>query len=207
MNALLETQSFIVVDIETTGYGPPEHAITEIAALRIWQGQVTDRYATLVNPRRPIPSNIVQLTGITNHMVANAPSLADVMQEFWLFAGPAPLVAHNSSFDRRFLNHAAEQALGKSLENPDLCTVRMARKIHPELPSRSLGPLAEHYGISINGRHRAMGDAEATATIFLQFLQRLSGEGIEDLAMLMAYQQSAAKRRTAAKSSAMLPPM
>jgi DNA polymerase III epsilon subunit family exonuclease len=195
MSAILDQQSFIVVDIETTGYGPPEHAITEIAALRIWRGAVADRYSSLVNPGRSIPWNIVKLTGISDAMVKDAPSIEDVMYEFWMFAGPAPLVAHNSSFDRRFLDHAAQKVLGKPLDNPDLCTVKLARKFHPELPSRSLGPLAEHYGITINGRHRAMGDAEATATIFLEFLRKAGDQGVTDLDSLIAFQKGGGSGR------------
>jgi DNA polymerase III epsilon subunit family exonuclease len=200
MSAILDQQSFIVVDIETTGYGPPEHAITEIAALRIWRGQITDRYASLVNPGRPIPWNIVKLTGISDAMVKDAPSIEDVMLEFWMFAGPAPLVAHNSSFDRRFLEHAARTSLGKNLDNADLCTVRLARKLHPELPSRSLGPLAEYYGIHIEARHRAMGDAEATAIIFLEFLRKVSDLGVHDLPSLLAFQKGGSSKSSRAPS-------
>jgi DNA polymerase III epsilon subunit family exonuclease len=209
MSAILDQQSFIVVDIETTGYGPPEHAITEIAALRIWRGQITDRYSSLVNPGRPIPWNIVKLTGISDAMVKDAPSIEDVMLEFWMFAGPAPLVAHNSSFDRRFLGHAAQTSLGKTLDNADICTVKLARKLHPELPSRSLGPLAEHYGIHIEARHRAMGDAEATAIIFLEFLRKVSEQGVTDLPGLLAFQGGGGKpaRRPARPPRAPSPPL
>ena len=193
--SLLTKQSFIVVDLETTGFGPPEHAITEIAALRIWQGQITDRYVSLVNPGRPIPPQIERYTGISNAMVAEAPGIETVMPEFWIFAGPAPIVAHNSKFDRSFLDHAARGTLGHGLDNPDLCTVRLARKLLPQLPSRSLGPLAEHLGVPIHARHRAMGDAEATAKIFLLFLHRLQEAGVTDLESLLTYQSGATRRR------------
>lgn len=197
--SLLDSQSFIVVDIETTGMTPPEHAITEIAALRIWRGQVTDRFATLVNPGRPIPYPIQQFTGITNAMVANAPRIDEVIAEFWYFAGPAPIVAHNSAFDRRFINHFARQAMGLELTNDDLCTVRLARKLLPQLSSKSLGPVAAHFGIDIQARHRAMGDAEATAEVFLHFLRRLDADGIRDLPTLLDYQLSAAARKRSAR--------
>lgn len=206
MSATLDQQSFIVVDLETTGYGPPEHAITEIAALRVWRGQITDRYASLVNPGRPIPWNIVKLTGISDAMVQDAPSIEDVMLEFWMFAGPAPLVAHNSSFDRRFLDHAAKTSLGKTLDNADLCTVKLARKLHPELPSRSLGPLAEHYGIHIEARHRAMGDAEATAILFLEFLRKVTALGVHDLPGLLAFQRGGGSRPPRRPLRAPVPP-
>lgn len=196
MSSLLTSQAFVVVDIETTGLAPPGDGITEIAALRIQKGSVTDRYVTLVNPGRAIPYQIQQLTGITNAMVQNAPRIQEVMPEFEDFCELAPIVAHNSSFDRRFLDHFARETLGSELINADVCTVRLARRLLPHLKSRSLGPLTQHLGISIKARHRAMGDAEATAEVFLRFLRQLDENGVQDLAALMAFQQTGRHRRS-----------
>lgn len=195
MGTLLQSQAFVVVDIETTGLAPPGDSITEIAALRIESGSVIDRYTTLINPGRPIPLQIQQLTGITDAMVADAPRIAQVMPQFEDFVGLAPIVAHHSSFDRRFLDHYARVVLGSELINADVCTVRLARRLLPNLKSRSLGPLTQHMGISIQDRHRAMGDAEATAEVFLRFFRQLDEQGIQDLRSLIDFQRSAASRQ------------
>lgn len=195
MGSLLFSQPFVVVDIETTGLAPPGDGITEIAAIRVAEGKIAERYATLVNPGRPIPYHIQQLTGITNDMVASAPRIGHVMPQFEDFAGLAPIVAHNSSFDRRFLDHFAREVLGTELINADVCTVRLARRLLPHLKSRSLGPLTQHLGIRIHARHRAMGDAEATAEVFLRFLSDLHDRGIEDLRGLIDFQRSGSSRK------------
>ncbi len=180
---LLHESDFVVVDLETTGAKTPPCRITEIGAYRVSQGRIVAEFQTLVNPEMQIPPFIVNLTGITNQMVRDAPRFADVAPEWLDFAGDAVLVAHNASFDVRFLNHELSRVFpGRRMVNSNLCTVVLSRRIFPGLMNYRLQTVAEHFSISIHNRHRAAGDARATAEIFLHMLERMSEHGVRDLA-------------------------
>ncbi len=157
--------TFAIVDIETTGGSAHWHKITEIAIFLHNGKQVIDSYQTLINPQRTIPANITALTGITNAMVSNAPTFEDVAEIIYEFTKDSIFVAHNVNFDYSFVKKEFEH-LGVNFSRKRLCTVRLARKILSGFKSYSLGNLCAQVGIAVNDRHRAGGDAEATAKLF-----------------------------------------
>ena len=161
---------YAIVDIETTGGHASANGITEIA-IRIHNGiEITERFETLINPGINIPVYIRALTGISNEMVQNAPSFSDVASQIYQLLHDKIFVAHNVNFDYSFLRHHLNAA-GFELQTKKLCTVRLGRKILPGLPSYSLGKFCTHLGIVNTDRHRAAGDAEATAILFSLLLQ------------------------------------
>lgn len=162
---------YAIVDIETTGGYAENHRVTEIAIYHHDGMQITDRFQTLINPGRRVPYFITGLTGITTDMVSEAPSFEDIAKEIHGWLKGRVFVAHNAHFDYSFLKKEFDDA-GIHWSTKKLCTVRLGRKIIPGLDSYSLGRLAESLGISIPDRHRAGGDAEATAKIFDIFLKR-----------------------------------
>lgn len=162
---------YAIVDIETTGGYAENHRVTEIAIYHHDGMQITGRFQTLINPGRRVPYFITGLTGITTDMVREAPSFEDIAKEIHGWLKDRVFVAHNAHFDYSFLKKELDDA-GIHWSTRKLCTVRLGRKIIPGLDSYSLGRLAESLGISIPDRHRAGGDAEATAKIFDVFLKR-----------------------------------
>lgn len=162
---------YAIVDIETTGGYADNHRVTEIAIYHHDGHHITDRYHTLINPGRKIPYFITGLTGIDSEMVREAPAFEDVADDILHWLKDRVFVAHNAHFDYSFLKKEFEEA-GRSWQSKKLCTVRLSRKIIPGLESYSLGRLAESLGIRIRNRHRAGGDAEATAKIFNLLLKR-----------------------------------
>lgn len=177
----LRDEDFVVVDVETTGGSPAQgHRVTEVAAVRVSGGEVCESFASLVNPERRIPSMITSLTGITNEMVAGAPRFREVAGRLAEFLEGRVFVAHNASFDWRFVCAEMQRATGMLPAGRQLCTVRLARKLLPQLPSRSLDGLAEFYGLEIEARHRALDDAAATACVLLRFLDALEEREVVD---------------------------
>lgn len=162
---------YAIVDIETTGGHASANGITEIAILIHDGNQVVQNYRTLVNPKIPIPVYIQSLTGINDEMVRTAPSFNEVAQSVFDLLHDKIFVAHNVNFDFSFL-HYHLAAAGYHLQTRKLCTVRLSRKIIPGLASYSLGRLCKQIGINISDRHRASGDAEATAVLFSMLLER-----------------------------------
>ncbi|HEX8423901.1 MAG TPA: exonuclease domain-containing protein [Pyrinomonadaceae bacterium] len=179
----LDETDYVVVDVETTGAKTPPARITEIGAYRVSRGRIVAEFQTLVNPQMPIPSFIVMLTGITDAMVKSAPLFSEVAQDLLTFIDRAVLVAHNAPFDVRFLNHEISRVFpGKRMFNAQLCTVSLSRRVVPELVNHRLHTVAEHFAVPIKNRHRAAGDAEATAEVFLRLLELLQQNGVRDLA-------------------------
>ncbi len=167
---ILKDRLFAIVDIETTGSFASANGITEIA-IYIHDGkEVVEKYQQLINPGCPIPDFIQTLTGISNEMVTSAPDFLAVAEEIYLLLHDKIFVAHNVNFDYSFVNYHLQRA-GYQLQNKKLCTIRLARKIFPGLPGYGLGKLSRHFNISNNARHRAGGDAEATATLFSMLLK------------------------------------
>lgn len=160
---------FAIVDIETTGGSAQKHRITEIAVYLFDGFKVVEEFATLINPECYIPSQITQLTGITNEMVANAPKFYEVARKIVEITENATFVAHNVQFDYKFIQEEFKR-LGYSYSRNTLCTVRLSRKHIPGFRSYSLGALCSELHISINGRHRAAGDALATVKLFEKLL-------------------------------------
>jgi DNA polymerase-3 subunit epsilon len=149
------------VDLETTGARPDIDAITEIAILRVENGRETGRWQSLINPGRPIPSLLVRLIGISNGMVAHAPSFAEVAEIVTEQLTDCVFVAHNARFDHAFLQRAFAR-LGRESEfdPPVLCTLKLVRKLYPGHPRHGLDALIARHGFTCSARHRAMGDAE-----------------------------------------------
>ena len=164
---------FICFDLETTGLSAQNDRITEIGAVRLHNGEITDRFDIFVDPERPIPEKITQLTSITNEMVAGAPKEAEALEQFFQFCGEdAVLVAHNASFDASFVR-AALQRQGKPLENTYIDTVTMARSLLPDLKKATLDSVANYLKLKPFHHHRAEDDAAVLGDIFLNFLERL----------------------------------
>lgn len=162
---------FAVIDIETTGTRPERDRITEIAILLHDGEKVVDRFVTLINPECRIPPEIQRLTGITNEMVENAPKFYEVAKQIIEFTENAVFVAHNARFDYGFVK-AAFREFGYIYQRKTLCTVRLSRSTFKGLPSYSLGRLCDSLDIHIKDRHRAQGDAEATAILLTRILER-----------------------------------
>ena len=169
--AQLLTLDYAVVDVETTGTRSwAGDRITEIAVVTVRGGVVAETFETLVNPDRPIPPWVTRLTNISWDMVKHAPRFRDVCDDVVRALGGSIFVAHNAQFDWRFVSDEVERVTGRRLEGQRLCTVKLARKLLPQLRSRRLDYLAMHYGVHIRARHRAGGDAEATAEILVRLL-------------------------------------
>ena len=166
--------TYAVLDFETTGMSPDCGACpTEIAVVLVRDGQILDRYQSLMNGNIWIPPFIQSLTGITNAMVRKAPPMGQVMNEAIEFAADYPLVAHNASFDRKFWDDALEQQ-GKERQQEFLCSMLMARRVFPQAPNHKLGTLVSYLRLPMTGQfHRALADAEATAHLFIRLHERI----------------------------------
>ena len=186
--APLDTVPFAVVDVETTGGASWRgHRITDISIVEVLGGEIVAEYETLVNPGRAIPPMITGLTGITNGMVSSAPCFDDVADEIDQRLRGRVFVAHNATFDWGFVSSELLRASGDAPDVPRLCTVRMCRRLVPALRRRNLDEVTRHFGIDIHARHRAHGDALATARVLLRLLDEAAGRGIEDLEALQWY--------------------
>ena len=170
---LLDSE-FTVFDIETTGLSKERDQITEIGAVKIKDGKIIDKFSTFVNPKMPISEEITKLTGITDEMVKDAHFIEQVLPEFMRFFGDGILVAHNASFDTGFIRKAAEvHSLGE-IDNTIIDTVELSRALLPELKKHKLDIVCEHLGVSLKGHHRAVNDAQATAEVFIKFIDMLA---------------------------------
>lgn len=191
----LRETTFVVVDLETTGgravgkAGSAADAITEIGAVKVRGGSVLGEFATLIDPQRSIPPQIVRLTGITTAMVCDAPTIDTVLPIFLEFAGDAVLVAHNAGFDIRFLRAAAERCRLSWPRPKVLCTVRLARRVlsREEAPSVRLAELSRIFAVATQPTHRALDDARATVEVLHALIERVGNQGIHTYADLRAY--------------------
>ena len=188
----LHETTFVVVDLETTGgrpSGESHDAITEIGAVKVRGGAVLGELATLVDPGRSIPPQIVALTGITSAMVFNAPTIESVLPAFLEFSRGAVLVAHNAGFDVGFLRAAAERLQITWPRPPVLCTVRLARRVltRDEAPSVRLAALARLFSASTTPTHRALDDARATVDVLHGLIERVGNQGIHTYTELRSY--------------------
>ncbi|HIF21960.1 MAG TPA: hypothetical protein EYQ27_08645 [Gemmatimonadetes bacterium] len=187
---------FAVVDVETTGGRAWNgHRIVEIAIVEVQDGAIVDEYQTLVNPAQGIPSMITSLTGITGQMTAVAPYFEHIAEEVAGRLEGRAFVAHNATFDWSFVSAELVRANVDVPAVPKLCTVRMVRRLVPALRHRNLDVVTRHFGVEIQGRHRAHGDAFATARVLLRLLDEAAGRGIEDLATLQWYLKRRRQRK------------
>ncbi len=162
---------YAILDIETTGGKYNEEGITEIAIYKFDGHQIIDQFSSLVNPERSIQPFVVNLTGINNKMLINAPKFYEVAKRIIEITEGCTIVAHNAQFDNRILRTEFDR-LGYNFEKPTLCTVDLSKQLIPGLPSYSLGKLVRSLGIPITDRHRAQGDAKATVTLFKMLLEK-----------------------------------
>ena len=173
-------QTFVVFDLETTGFSPVVDKIIEIGAVRVENGQITKRFSTFVNPQVPIPFKIENLTGINDSMVMEAPVIETVLPQFMEFCEGAVMVAHNAGFDMSFIEKNCElQGIAREFTVVD--TVAMARFLLPGLNRFKLDTVAKAVGVPLDNHHRAVDDAACTADIFVKFIKMLHDRGIEDL--------------------------
>ncbi len=180
---MLNEVEFVVLDTETTGLRPGPDRVIEVAGVRVRGGEVVASFQHLINPGRRIPPFIVKFTGITQEMVNEAPSAAEVFPELQRFVDGAILVGHNLGFDINFLSHEA-RLLGQVFPLDGLDTIPLARRFLPGLKRFKLDLVAEHLKIPTMNRHRAMGDARVTAAIFLRLLELAQQQGIATLGHL-----------------------
>ncbi|WP_051026811.1 DEDD exonuclease domain-containing protein [Nocardia higoensis] len=181
--------TFVVVDLETTGTSPEGDAITEIGAVKVRGGEVLGEFATLVDPGRAIPPEVVRITGITTALVCAAPRIEAVLPAFLEFAAGAVLVAHNARFDTAFLRAAAARSELPWPGAPVLCTVKLARRVlgRDEAPSVRLSALAHLLGASTRPTHRALDDARATVDVLHALIGRVGNQGVHSLTELLDY--------------------
>lgn len=178
----LHDEPFVVVDVETTGSRPNAgDRVTEVAVVRVCNGTATTVFDSLINPERSIPPAITAITNITWSMVKDAPRFSEICDQLLGVLEGHVFVAHNASFDWRFISAEVERATRRPLQGRTLCTVRLARKLLPQLPRRNLDSVSAHYGIDIGARHRAGGDAEATARVLLHLLDAARDRGCATL--------------------------
>ena len=168
----------VVFDLETTGFSPTQNRIIEIGAVKVENGEITDRFSTFVNPQVPIPFRIEQLTSINDNMVMDAPTIEQVLPEFLDFVGDAVLAAHNASFDVSFIEENMRR-LGLWRDFTYVDTVALARVLLPQLNRFKLDTVAKALHVQLQHHHRAVDDAECTAGIYLKFMEMLKLQGAE----------------------------
>ena len=170
---------YVVFDLETTGFSNRNDAITEIGAIKVENGEIIEEFSQLINPERPIPEKIQKLTGITNEMVLDKPTISEVLPKFLDFCKDSILVAHNSDFDTGFVREkASENNLTYDFDAID--TVILSRLLMPDLKNHKLNTIAKELNVSLENHHRAVDDATATAQIFLTFISKLKAMDIDN---------------------------
>ncbi len=172
--------TYVVFDLETTGFSPDKNKIIEIGAVKVVNGAITDRFSTFVNPEVPIPFNIEELTSIKDDMVLDAPKIEEILPEFMEFCKGAIMVAHNAEFDMSFITKNCERQ-DLPAEFTIIDTVALARILLPQLNRFKLDTVAKALGVSLEHHHRAVDDAACTAEIFVKFIQMLKDRGMETL--------------------------
>lgn len=191
----LQREEFVVVDVETTGFSAPAHRVVEIATVSVSDGRITRVSSSLVNPERRIARAVTTLTGISDRMVAGAPTFARLGAGVCDQLQDRIFIAHNVNFDWGFICAEIERAKLRPIRCRRLCTLRLARRLLPNAGSWSLGALIRYLGISTESRHRARADAEATANLLLHLLDLLAAQGIEDWGSLQRWLGNGRARR------------
>ena len=175
---LMPLKNYTVFDLETTGFDPGKDEIVEIGAVRVRNGYIMDQFSSMVRPSRPIPEEVVTITGISDEDVAGAPSIEKILPEFLNFVGSDIVVGHNVKFDIGFIQAVAADF------NPDFAdTMRISRCIFPEEKHHKLANLKEWFGISTRA-HRAMGDVLATQRAYISLIQLIAEKNLDETALL-----------------------
>lgn len=175
----LEDATYVVYDVETTGFSNVYDSIIELAAVKIQNGQIIDRFERFANPHKPLTAKIIELTHITDDMLKNAPEVEQVITEFHEFIGDSILVAHNAPFDLGFLYVAYKKHGLEHVRHPAFDTVELSRLVNPAQKAHNLKALTRKYGIELTQHHRAIFDTEATAELMLHLLKQAKELGIE----------------------------
>ncbi len=193
----LEHATFCVVDLETTGGSPGSSKVTEIGAVRVTALRPSARFVTLVNPGRPIPRVVTELTGIDDRMVEGQPDIEPALAAFVDFAGDDVLVAHNAPFDLRFLNYERRRLTGRYFTQPWLDTLILARRLlRGRVERNDLATLSDWAGTTVRPVHRALPDAEATAELLVTFVEMLAERGIDTLQRAVSFAGTSAPRHS-----------
>ncbi len=183
-NRPLCESTYVIFDVETTGLSAVYNTIIEMGAVKIRDGEIVDRFSKFANPHHPLSALTIELTGITDEMVQNAPEVNEVIEEFKIWVGDDILVAHNASFDMGFLNMVYQNLGYPKATNPVIDTLELARFLYPDFKRYGLGGLAKKLSVELTQHHRAIYDAEATGNILLVMLQELKKHKIENLEQL-----------------------
>ncbi|MHC0037166.1 PolC-type DNA polymerase III [Pseudoneobacillus sp. C159] len=176
---LLATDTYVVFDVETTGLSAVYDKIIELAAVKIREGEIIDRFESFANPHHRLSATTINLTGITDDMVENAPEIEDVLKRFNEWTGDSVFVAHNASFDMGFLNVGYKRLGMEKVKNPVIDTLELARYLYPEMKNHRLNTLAKKFDVELTQHHRAIYDAEATGYLLLKMLKDALEKGIE----------------------------
>ncbi|KSU62549.1 DNA polymerase III [[Bacillus] enclensis] len=174
----LEDAVYVVFDVETTGLSAVYDTIIELAAVKIKDGEIIDRFESFANPHHPLSATTIDLTGITDDMVQNAPEINDVLHDYHEWVGDDILVAHNASFDMGFLNAGYQKAGLSKAANPVIDTLELARLLYPQFKNHRLNTLAKKFDVELTQHHRAIYDAEATGYLLLKMLKDAFEKGI-----------------------------
>ncbi len=174
----LKDATYVVFDVETTGLSAVYDTIIELAAVKIKNGEIIDKFERFANPHQPLSQTIIDLTGITDDMLQDAPEVEEVLQEFHDWIGDGILVAHNASFDIGFINQGFQRIDLEKVKNPVIDTLELSRFILPQLKSHRLNILCKHYGIELTQHHRAIYDTEATAYLLWKLVKEAEEKGI-----------------------------
>ena len=175
--------TYCVLDLETTGFSPKTEKITEIGIMKLKNGEVIDKFSCFVNPEKPIPARVVEVTNITDDMVKGAETIDKVFPKMLEFLGDSVIVAHNASFDVGFLKHNAKE-LGYDFDYTYVDTLSLSRKIFPELKKHKLGKIAEYLKIKVEVAHRASDDVDTTVKVLNEMMKILKNRGaktVEDI--------------------------
>ena len=175
----LEDAVYIVFDVETTGLSATYDKIIELAAVKMQNGNIIDKFERFVNPHHALSATTIELTGITDDMVRNAPEIEQVIKDFYEFIGEGIIVAHNASFDMGFLYEGYRRTGIDHFNHPVIDTLELARFLHPEMKSHRLGTLAKKFNIELTQAHRAIFDCEATGYLLLHLLKEAEEHKIE----------------------------
>ena len=176
----LENATYCVLDLETTGLSFRTEKITEIGIMKVKNHEVIDELSTFVNPEKPIPQRVVEVTNITDEMVKDAPTIEEILPKVLEFVGDSILVAHNADFDIGFLKHNCSE-LGLKLDNTYIDTLRLAKALFPEYKKYKLGIIAENLGIKVEVAHRALDDVDTTVKVFNVMLDKLKAKEIANV--------------------------
>ncbi|HLR63865.1 MAG TPA: PolC-type DNA polymerase III [Pseudogracilibacillus sp.] len=180
----LRDQTYVVFDVETTGLSPVYDTIIELAGVKMYQGEIIDRFERFANPHQALSDTIIRITGITDDMLVDAPEVGDVLEEFHEWVGDSVLVAHNATFDIGFLNQGYEKIDYPKVANSVIDTLELARFVFPQMGNHRLNTLCKHLNVELVQHHRAVYDAEATSYMFWKLIELLEEDEITCLSKL-----------------------